>query len=316
MEKEAIVRKLLSLGVMTTPETLKKIEEIGLDAFLEKISKSQGAVFHEEEKSRDRLSCCIAGPVERPEMTPDDVIKANAEKFRKISGLLLRKMDAVSIKNIGRTSAKLSIVGMVKDKTGQGFVLEDETGEIEVISNEKVELDDVIGVRGWLREKALFAQETVYPDIQIDRAVNSMDNTLLLLGESASKNREADMVLTPAFFRDAGGKEKAIQNPAWIFLEKGSKKMAIVVYRPEEKTGRDDVMAWLKKRYIGSGRAPAPEKSRIIETVPDIFWIVSANEPWTTNYKGITLVSFDNGNQASIDLRTRKIEFVQDKPIR
>ncbi len=308
MEREAIVRKLLSLGVMATPEILKKIETTGLDAFLEKTKKNRGMVIQVDEEAAEKLSCCVRGAATKLELTPDDIIQLNAEKYKRIRDFLLRKIEAVSINNIGRTNSKLSVVGMVKERTSQGFVLEDGTGEVEVRSQEKVELDDVVGVRGWVREKTLFGEEVVYPDIPMNRVVNNLDNTLLLAGEPGSQAKSADIVLTPLTVTDVEGNEKDIPNPAWIFLEKGNKKMAIIVYRPHEQTRKEDALAWLKKRYIGTDKIPAPSSERILETIPDILWVAAENEPWTENYKGVTLVSFGRGHHALIDLKTRKIE--------
>jgi hypothetical protein len=311
MEKEAIVKKLLSLGVMATPETLKKIETGGLDAFLEKIKKDSCMVIQEDVgdgETGEGVTCCVQETSTKTEMTPDDIVQANGERYKKISNLLLRKMDAVSINNIGRTNTKLSVVGMVKEKTGNGFVLEDGTGEVEVKSSGQVDLDDVIGVRGWLREKTLFGQEIVYPDIPIDRQVNSMDIKVLLSGNGENPTKDADIILTPTTLGDSEGKEKNIPNPAWVFLEKGEKKITILLYKPPQQTGKEEVLAWMKKRYMGKGNVPAMSSEMVMETVPDVFWVVDEGEPWAANYKGVTLVSMGGKHQALLDLNTRKIE--------
>jgi hypothetical protein len=310
MDREAIVKKLLSLGVMATPDVLERIEKTGLDAYLGNIEKGSCMVVEAGGGKGETLSCCIGQVASKPEMTPEDFVNANAEKFKRISNLLLRKMDAVSINNIGRTNSKLSVVGMVMEKTGQGFVLEDGTGEVEVRASAAVNPDDVIGVRGWVRDSRLFGEEVVYPDIPVNRKVNSMDNTLLLTGNAAggSGSEGADVIISPYAVVDSKGEEKSIPNPAWIFLEKGGKKMTIMVYKPAKKVSREDALGWLLKRYIGPDDVPAPSRDRILEEIPDIIWIFSENEPWAANYKGVTLISFGRRNRALVDLGTRKIE--------
>ena len=308
MEREAIVKKLLSLGVMATPDILERIEKSGLDAYLGNIRNGGCMVMEEGASKGDALRCCVGQVSGKPEMTPEDFVQANVEKFKRIRDLLLRKMDAVSINNIGMTSSKLSVVGMVREKTSQGFVLEDGTGEVEVKATAIVKLDDVVGVRGWAREGKIFGEEIVYPDIPVNRPVSSMDSTLLLVGNAAGGEKGADVVLSPYAVIDKSGAEKSIPNPAWVFLEKGEKKMTVVIYKPDGQVSKEDALGWLMKRYIGADSVPVPSGDRVLEAIPDIFWIVSENVPWSGNYKGVTLISLGRRNQALIDLSTRKIE--------
>lgn len=308
MEKEAIVKKLLSLGVMATPDVLERIEKSGLEAYLGNIKNGGCMVVEEGVSKGEELRCSIGQFPVKSEMTPEDFVQANAEKFRRIRDLLLRKMDAVSITNISRTNSRLSVVGMVKEKTSQGFVLEDETGEVEVKATAIVKLDDVIGVRGWARDGKLFGEEIVYPDIPVNRPLNSLDNTLLLVGNATGGEGGADVVLSPYAVIDKNGVEKSIPNPAWVSLQKGEKKMTIVIYKPENQASKEDALGWLMKRYIGTDNIPVPSGDRVLETIPDILWIVSENVPWSGNYKGVTLISFGRRNRVLIDLNTRKIE--------
>ncbi len=308
MDREAIVKKLLCLGVMATPDVLEKIEKSGLDAYLGSIRSGACMVMEEGASKGESLRCCIGQVSAKPEITPEDFVEANADRFKRIRGLLLRKMDAVSINNMGMSSSKLSVVGMVKDNTSQGFVLEDGTGEVEVKATAMVKLDDVIGVRGWVREGKLFGEEIVYPDIPVNRPVNSLDNTLLLIGNATGGAGGADVTISPYAVIDKSGAEKSIPNPAWISLENGEKKMTVVIYKPDSPAGKEEALSWLMKRYIGSDISSVPSGDRVLETIPDLFWIVSENAPWSGNYKGVTLISFGQRNRALVDLRTRKIE--------
>lgn len=306
MEREEIIRKLMGRGVMVTPEILKKIEETGINDFLDKTDQGNSTVV--DDVGGERMMKCIVGSSNTlSEMTPQDVITANMEKYEKIRKQLLRRVNAVSVSNIGRSSSKLCIVGMVKETMNGGFVLEDSTGEVEVKSEKKVELDDVIGVSGWVREKTLFAEEILYADIPMSREAVRMDNTLLLTSDPEKPAAGADVVITPYSLIEKD-EERDIPNPAWVFLQNGSKKMTVLVYRTDDHIGKEEAISWLKKRYLGGDTSPAPESGRILETVPDILWIVSKNDFWTENYKGVTIVSFGAGRNAVIDLRTRKVE--------
>lgn len=308
MGKQEIVRRLLEMGIMASPETLKTIDAQGFEAFVANNKQNHCMVVQGEHKGGTPLTCCVGETVGKAELTPEDVIRANADRFKKIGSMLLRKMDAVSINNIDKTSSKVGLVGMVKEIAGKGFVLEDSTGEVPVRCEAKVELDDIIGVRGWMRQNTLFAEEVVYPDIPIDRPINNLPSTLMLQGDGNVESGDADVILSSTTVRDREGNEKTIPNPGWIFLDDGSSKMTVMVYRTKQPISKEEALSWLRKRYVQGGEANIPDQGRILETIPDILWMVSRNEPWTANYKGVTLLSFGNGHNALIDLRNRHIQ--------
>lgn len=308
MDREDVVKKLFELGVMATPETIKRIEETGMEKYTERIKANNCMVFHESESEDKTLVCSISGVTVKNEVTPEDIIKYNREKYEKIRDFLLRKIEAASINNIKRTSGKVSVIGMVSEKTDKGFLLEDTTGEIEVKSEVDTELDDVIGIRGWVRGNSLFAEEVIYPDIPVNREVSNMTGSLLLSNEKQEPKDSSQIILTPFSMIGDGGKERSIPNPGWVFLERDDKKFIVTIYRHPKPIGKNEAISWFKKRYIGFDDSKTNQNARIIESIPDIFWIVSKNEPWTENYKGVTLVSFGNGHQAQVDLNTRKIE--------
>ncbi len=80
MEREDIVRHLISIGVMATPSTLRRIETDGMEAFLSKINKDSCTVIQDDSGDGGQLSCCVSGPSAKPEMTTEDIVQANTEK--------------------------------------------------------------------------------------------------------------------------------------------------------------------------------------------------------------------------------------------
>lgn len=307
MEKQAIIKKLLSRGVMVTPQALEQMKEDEARRVLQQDGESECAVVKDVKDERLR---CSMNTGERPEkMSPEDAIKANNRRYDTLRGILLTKADAVSINNIGRGSTKLCVVGLVKEKKPEGFILEDSTGEIEVRSKESVDLDDVIAVKGWPRENVLFGDEIIYPDIPMSRDINVMDSTILLTSEYGATQHKADVVLTPDTLIWEG-KERRTTNPAWVYLEKKDKKVVVLVYRSGETIDKATAVSWLKKRYIGAENDPITNNDSVMGTVPDILWLISENEPWAENYKGVTVICFGRRKHALVDLKTRKVEIV------
>ena len=109
-EKDA-VRRLLDLGIMVTPEAIQKVKESGIDGFLDE-HRGKGCVVAGGDA--DRLVYCIEEAPRPTELKPEDIIKANANKFEIIRDMILRRMHAVSINNLGGNSSSTSIVGMVR----------------------------------------------------------------------------------------------------------------------------------------------------------------------------------------------------------
>ena len=304
MGNKEVVRKLLDRGIMVSPGTLERMKNSSIGDFLGTASSSRCAVISEDDGAT--LKCSVAPARPPAELTTGDVAAAQTEKFEKIRKMILRKVSAVSINNAGRQSSKLCIVGMVKEKTGSGFVIEDGTGEIEVRSDEPAEPDDVIGVKGWVRDGRLFAEETVYPDVPMSREAGALPGSILLSFDPGAKPSGPEVVISP-FSVAGGGADSQLPNPAWICLEKGGSAVTMLVYRADGPAGKQAAISWLRKRYIGPDRLPAPSKDRILESVPDIFWVVGDGGSWRENYKGVTILSLGKGCSARIDLGNKEV---------
>jgi hypothetical protein len=305
MEKQAIVKELLSRGIMVTPETLERMKTGGHSDIIRQAGS--GTVLRDGQE--EKLKCRLKITERPPQLTPEDAIKASRERYERIRKMLLGKVDAVSIHNIRRTTAKLCVVGQVREKKDGGFLLEDGTGEIRVQTKEDAEPGDVIAVKGWIRENVLYGEEIVYPGIPINREINVMDGTLLLTREPEERGGTADIILTPDMMMGEG-KERRMPNPAWVFLERGGKRATVLVYSPDRDADKETVVSWLSKRYIGSDKGPITDGDKILDEIPDIVWIINGNGPWAVNYKGVTIISPGLKKQALVDLHTRKVKII------
>ncbi|UCD02877.1 MAG: hypothetical protein JSV63_03800 [Candidatus Aenigmatarchaeota archaeon] len=296
MEKQTVVKDLLSRGIMVTPETLKKIEELGLESFLQQYKVDA-----------EKIQCSVHYTERPAEMTPQDAIKTSMMRYEKLKKILLTRADAVSISNAGKSTSKICVVGIVKEKTGEGFIIEDSTGEVRVGTGQAVDEGDVIAVRGWMRDNVLISEEILYPDVPLNRKISRMQGTILLTSEDQISREGADIVITPDTLVGQG-KERRMPNPAWIFLEKGGKKTIVLVFVVGGAVDRKTAQNWLRKRYLGQENRPFANIDRVMEDIPDVLWIISKNDPWFENYKGVTIVSFGIGKRSLINLKTREVQ--------
>lgn len=245
-------------------------------------------------------------------MKPEDFVEFYNSRYNSLKGILLGKLRPVSINKTAGSYSDVEVIGMVKELKPNGFVLEDPSGEIEVVSNPKqnptLGLDDVIGVRGAVKDGRLFPTDIIQPDIPLANEVNSLEGTIVL---SHNKIPYKGLVVTPIAVYD-NEKKTALPNPGKITLSKGKSKISILIYKPEDDLEKPepapDPLAMLKKRHLRPGKRPVGFKEDVyaITQTPDIFWLVS-NADISTIYKGVSVVSFGPEKSLRIDLGTREV---------
>lgn len=109
----------------------------------------------------------------------DFVVYFNS-RFEKLSKILSNRLQPTPISQIGRIrNGKVNVIGMVSDvrsgKNAHIIELEDKTGKIRCIATgrarevaEELMGDEVIGVSGNLRERAIIADRIFFPDIPVN----------------------------------------------------------------------------------------------------------------------------------------------------
>jgi DNA polymerase II small subunit/DNA polymerase delta subunit B len=320
--KEDIVRKALEAGIMLTPGLLETLDEKKLEEMIREAKQKDKTLLTEREKpSKSKLIIKVKRVVPKAKLKPEDFTKYYNNKYEGIKKLLLKKLDAVSINKVGESYEEISVIGMVKEPTPKGFVLEDPTGEIEVISNKEPETDDVIGVKGTPREGKLIGKEIILPDIPLDYKSKKIRNLSLLLTTSLTDKtrtliQATNFTLIPKLGdENLNEKEKEqtiteFTNPTWITISTPEDEMNILVYNPEEEIEQKQAIDYLRKRHL------SPKRNKIlglddyffIEPVPDILWLISPKK-FLENYKGVTIISFEAPDAARIDLGTREVDF-------
>lgn len=321
--KEELVKRALDAGILLTPEMLDSLDDQKLERMILESKQKKTVLADKEPTSRSKLLIKMGRVIPKQEMMTEDFTKYYNNKYDGIKNILLKKMDAVSINKVRDTYDEVSLIGMVREVTPNGFILEDQTGEIEILSPDPVDVDDVVGVKGSSREGKLLANEIVWPDISLSNQLKKISNISLLLTtkvtpKSRSMIHSSSFTLIPDL-EDADLNEKEtgrvmtkFTNPTTITISSTGNEMNILVYTPEEDVGQEKAKEFLKKRHLSPGRnkITGPDDHFLINTVPDILWLVSPKR-FLENYKGVTIISCKAPDAAIANLGTREVEFKQ-----
>lgn len=282
MDKKEMVRQLLKKGVLVSPEALSRIN-----------TEPPELPTHQTE----RFEIKTTTTAERERVSVKDFTEHYNNKYTEIKNMLSRKAEAVSINKLGSIFSEVSVIGMIKEMTPQGFVLEDQTGEIEIIPKEKVglEVNDVVAVRGIIRESRLFCNEIILPDIPLTHEVRTMDAAL-------AANHNEIVLKTEAGKRTAPLKE----SPLRATLYKGNRELDLLVCKPDKEPTPKEAVHILKKRQLPENGMSL--NHNIISKIPDMLLLLS-NKNWIESYKGVTIISCAKDSIVVVNLRTRQAEF-------
>jgi DNA polymerase II small subunit/DNA polymerase delta subunit B len=298
---EKIVKELLKRGHMVTPDTLNRIKSVGLESYFSENSGT-GTFLKEMKKAevkKPTLKITVKTADVKTNLNTADVVKVYNNRYSALRNMLSGKIEAISI-NKTASQFEAAVIGMVKQVSPQGFSIEDPTGSIDVMSRQGVELDDVIGVKGIVREGAIQEKEIVYPDIPLNRQNPRLDVKLPL----SVKTESGKSVIV------VGNTTKELGLPIWISLEKEGKTSHILVYMPESGVDANLAVKLLKKRHLYPNikKLASTEDPYIIDPVPDFFWIVG-KERWKTIYKGVCVFSTKENESLELDLSTGEFTF-------
>jgi DNA polymerase II small subunit/DNA polymerase delta subunit B len=304
--KQHILAQFLREGVLLSPEALEKITEANTEQMLEKAKAARSLVFSMQETAG--LSVTVRKFQRKLKLTPQDFAKYYNSRFEGLRSILEKKVGAVSVANAKKSGNQVTTIGMMRETTPRGFIIEDTTGWAEVITKaEDVVPDDVIALKGGVKEEKLFAEEIVWPDVPMSHKSTRPSLEIMLAEKDGHKGM---VVITPEAVFDPFGKKHSLPNPGWITITKDGTDVAILVYRPEKPVAEKEVLAWLRKRHL----CPSKEQIRgtedpfLIEPIPDVVWIVQT-EKFKESYKGVIIVSSDGKELAKVSLEAGDVEF-------
>ncbi|MBU2520055.1 MAG: hypothetical protein KKB03_02325 [Nanoarchaeota archaeon] len=311
MEKKDIIKIFMEKGVLLSPQELKEIDEYNYEEILSKHIKPEEdktIKYNKEEENKleittkpitkEQIEIIIKNFKKKKQVIPKDFIDYYNKKYEGIRNILTKKLNATSINKAMDISSTSNIIGVVKQRAQNGFVLEDQTGSIEIISKDDPPIGDILSVTGSSREGKFFEKEIVYPDIPLTHRINSLKGEITLEKQDGKIN-----VISSAVTKET-------TTPSHIRIKKGDREVLVFIYEPIEPIRQDHVVELLKKRHLSPKISEIlyDDDPFIIEPVPDVV-VLFGGEEYVKNYKGVTVVS--TGSRATkIDLETKKVEFV------
>lgn len=273
MDKRDVIELFLKNGVMLTPEEVEGLEEKNYMQFLEKKlggAKKDDVVVAEPKKGK--ISC-------------EDFVKICSNKFEFLRGLLLRKTDAVSINKGRKIFSEVTIIGRVKELASRGFVVEDVTGETEVVTDKNhVSLGDVVGLKGHFKDNLFFPNQIIWPDIPLESKAKPWDMSIIL---TTKIKEEMNGIIICPYVRTADNVIGEFGRLGTISISKHGKELVVVAYSPSKETGEEEAARILKKRLIPEEGLP----DNAITEVPVIFWLFRNGKSWTRNYRSVIIIS-------------------------
>ena len=341
MDKKEIVQAILKKGILISPDLLDRLNEDTLRSILENRDKTKEIVMGsmpegaenrqespkpeteantitkpEPEADENKITVRVRATELRHRLSPDDFVRHYNNKYGALREILLKKTSAVSVNKAGGSASTVTVIGMVKELTSEGFVLEDPTGEIRIVSSQdkaSIAEDDVLAASGVVRGERLFAKDIMMPDVPLTHPIGAINAEILLaekMREQSTSNPGHELVCLPGKITAGNGNPMELPNPAWIDISRQGKSASLLVYKPEEGIGLSDAVGFLKKRYLPQKKKAAfgKEDPFLIDPVPDVFWLVSG-EKGIRAYKGVTIVSCGPNSAASVNLRTREVVF-------
>lgn len=223
-----------------------------------------------------------------------DLVNMLNQRYDSLQKILIKKLELKNIVSINKCSrGVVSVIGLVKDieEKGNDFVvkLEDPTGELQAIIpknlGKTLSLDDVVALSGNFRNKILFADKLLFPDVPL-RSANYSSEPIKIAFLIQDKKYDADYCIYSNKIKDnIKNKVYEITNPSMV--EIGGLIIFII--------HGFDPFNILKKRYVNLDNTDF-----LVELIPDILF---TDKNINTNYKGISIVS----NSRIIDLKTREI---------
>lgn len=306
--KEEMVKDLLKKGVLISPETLKDLKKEDLNEIL---TKREGVVITKT-KQEDRPAVEVRRFAHKNKLSTQDVIEFYNNKYNSLRNILLKKTSPISINKAKNTFTPITLIGMVRELTPRGFILEDQTGEIEAINNNhNITQDDVVAVKGNVREGSLFVEEIIFPDISLNHDIGRIEYTNIILTPKATEEMErgADIIFTQSPNKQTPKTFTISDNPMWFAIKRNGKTVILLVYRPDKEMTKQDAAEIIKKRWLPNRAQDitTTEPKFLIEPIPDIIWFLGGSK-WNETYKGITLVSTTNKEYVRINLNTREIQ--------
>lgn len=124
MDRKEAVRQLISRGEIPTPELIE-----GMISGKPPTRETDGGV----KKNEGEIQVRTLSPEKKEKLSPQDFTSYYNNKYDGLREILSSKIGAISINKARETFGEVSVIGMVREKTPTGYMIEDTTGSIELV---------------------------------------------------------------------------------------------------------------------------------------------------------------------------------------
>ncbi|MBN2101833.1 MAG: hypothetical protein JW716_03105 [Candidatus Aenigmarchaeota archaeon] len=218
--------------------------------------------------------------IDKKKINVMDIVSVYNKKYNEVRDILSERTTSLSINKTENNKDRVSVIGIISQKTDNGLTIEDETGALNVIysGNGDIENDDVVAVSGLIKNNSMFAEDVILPDIPLDNIQK------IISAEISFDFSKSDSI-------DIEGKKIKVKNASLFSVRKGKEEMKILFYRTNDRLDKGKLINFLRKRSIRTEENTIPS-FLIIKEVPDLFVVSSAaGEKTRTNYKSVTIIS-------------------------
>jgi DNA polymerase II small subunit/DNA polymerase delta subunit B len=290
MDRKEAVRQLISKGEIPTPELIDGL-----------VSGRGTPETTDDGSKKGRVEVRILSPERKERLSPQDFASYYNSKYNGLRDMLSSKTNAISINKAKETFSEVSVIGMVRERTPTGYVIEDTTGTIELVQKDSgLVAGDVIGVSGQVKENRLFVKEFLLPDVPLTQKYGSIEGVRIALSRKPPERRQEGTLYLHS------EREGGLPNGSLIEISGGG-KVRILFYSPLRKVGPQECVESLKKRHlvISQKEITSPKGDFIIKDVPDILW-VDSDSRFVESYKGVLIIS-SGSESVTLDLETRRV---------
>lgn len=207
METKELVAKLMDSGVLITPEQLTELQA---GTISEELKQQLPTHLRDELTNEHRVEVTFNYTKPAKPRTYDDFVAYWKHRFNGLSGMLRRRQELQGVMGInrllGQNNNRVALIGMINEKniTKNDNVilkLEDPTGDITVIVSKRdpklleqaknLVLDEVIGVTGSCKDKTVFADKILHPDIPLGKELKKQrtEEYLIVIGDPQVGNK-------------------------------------------------------------------------------------------------------------------------------
>ncbi len=291
------LKRLMNQGFLVEQNvipSLERLDEASFQRILENLQKEKAFMLSANVLNRflqDKKVEIIKTFETVKKLSVKDYVALLNERYEKLQQILLKKLDQTNLVSINKaTNGAATLIGLVKkieEKNNDDLItIEDQTGEMDTFVpkkfSEKIKQDDVVAISGIIKNKTLYADNIVYPDIPLRQVNYSKDDIIVSFSE---KDKKADFVITNNKIIDNLKNEiHEISNPSIIRID----NVTILVAHSF------DPLEILRRRFIHHNYSDF-----IIDPVPDILF---TDKSINTNYKGVSIVS-----EIKLNLKNREI---------